>query len=387
MELETLPPGVSPHLAGDKEPAILVTGATGFIGRHIVARLVLARRRVAVLARSRSGLSPQARIEKVFGALAQRVAVIEGDLARPEQLKGSAAGLKFSIDAAIHCAAEPSFDSSGEATRAVHIEGPMALLEALSEKGLRSWSQISTAFVCGRRMGTVYESEGDVGQDFYNGYERLKLESEICVTRACAQLGIEWRIFRPGIVIGLAPLTKGGVPSNVLQTFVRMLVSLSRASATSNRSVRIHGCPQAPFNIVPVEFIAKALERLWDDREACGKIFHLVPIEPPTQAAMLGMISEQLGLRRVCLLGLAEKLSDPSPLESRIAKMLTPYRNYLQQDVRFDCANARRLLGARGVSMPVIDSREVNRLIQLGAGENRSCDSVGHPVISSAASV
>lgn len=84
----------------------------------------------------------------------------------------------------------------------------MALLEALSEKGLRSWSQISTAFVCGRRMGTVYEFEGDVGQDFYNGYERLKLESEICVTRACAQLGIEWRIFRPGIVVGPAPTNK-----------------------------------------------------------------------------------------------------------------------------------------------------------------------------------
>ena len=71
-------------------------------------------------------------------------------------------------------AAETSFDTEREALRLIHIEGPLALLEILGANGLRSWSQISTAFVCGRRTGTVYEHETDLGQEFHNSYERFE---------------------------------------------------------------------------------------------------------------------------------------------------------------------------------------------------------------------
>ncbi|MGH7931094.1 MAG: SDR family oxidoreductase [Candidatus Binatia bacterium] len=347
------------------DTAVLVTGATGFIGRHVVARLALTGRRIVVLARCRAGVSPRERVEKIFGRFPKQIDVLQGDLTFPEEIKRDAARLQLRIDTVIHCAAETFFDRERKASRLVHIEGPLALLEVLGANGLRSWSQISTAFVCGRRTGTVYEDESDLGQEFHNAYERLKLESEIRLKQACAQSGTELRIFRPSIVIGAAPATMGGVPSNLLLTFVRLLVSLARTAGIRNCPVRIHGLPHARFNIVPVQYVARVIEQLAGEPEASGKSFHLVTGSPPTQRAMLSMMSERLGLRRLHLLGPGEALINPSPLESRIAKMLLPYKGYLEQDVQFDDSGARRLLNNLGVPMPVIDRREVDRLIQL----------------------
>ena len=53
----------------ESDPAVLVTGATGFIGRHLVTRLLVAGRRVVVLARRRAGLTGEERVGEIFGEL------------------------------------------------------------------------------------------------------------------------------------------------------------------------------------------------------------------------------------------------------------------------------------------------------------------------------
>ena len=60
-----------------------------------------------------------------------------------------------------------------------------------------------------------------------------------------------------------------------------------------------------------------------------------------------------------------ERLVNRSPLEMRVARMLSPYRDYLQQDVQFDVSTARRLLGRHRVEPPVIDDRELDRFFEL----------------------
>jgi hypothetical protein len=49
----------------------------------------------------------------------------------------------------------------------------------------------------------------------------------------------------------------------------------------------------------------------------------------------------------------------------RVARLLSPYRDYLQQDVQFDDSAARRLLGRHLIEPPVIDDRELERFLQL----------------------
>jgi thioester reductase-like protein len=227
---------------------------------------------------------------------------------------------------------------------------------------------MSTAFVCGRRSGIVRENELDLGQEFHNSYERLKLEAELIFTQACRQLGIELRIFRPTIVIGSSANTTGALPSNLFFAFLRLLMATSRRPGALNTIVRLKSHPWARFNIVPVEYVTTAVDRLTDSPQAAGKTFHIAVPNPPTQQIMLQLISDCLRLPNLRLFGPDENLSNPSPLELRLATLMLPYREYLEQDVQFDCREAHRLLKDQNVEPPVIDSRQVERLMALAQG-------------------
>lgn len=349
------------------DPAVLVTGATGFIGRHVVSRLLLAGRRVVILARRRAGLTGEQRVAEIFSEVSRRsLEVVDGDLANPAVIQGNLKRHGSTIDAVIHCAGETTFSAGErESARTAQIDGPLALLKILRPRGLRRWVHISTAFVCGRREGMIYENQTDLGQEFHNGYERLKLELEIRLKQTCRQLGVDLGIFRPSIVVGGAPSTPGGVPSNLFLAFLRFLIALSCKAGVRDTPLRIQGRPQARFNIVPVEYVAAAIERLSDDPEAAGKTIHLVAKDPPTQKRMLEMMSARLDLHNLSLVNATERLAIRSPLEMRVARMLSPYRDYLKQDVQFDDSAARRLLARHRVEAPVIDDRELERFLDL----------------------
>ncbi|HYY23946.1 MAG TPA: SDR family oxidoreductase [Candidatus Udaeobacter sp.] len=353
-------------MLGNLDTSVLVTGATGFIGRHVVGRLLLAGRRVVVLARGRTGMSAQQRVATIFGDVSKRLEIVEGDLACPSGIRNRLRRLQSKVGTVIHCASEVHFYQEKQpSTRIVQIDGPLALLRMLRDRGLRSWAFVSTAFVCGRRSGVIYENENHMVHRFHNSYECLKLESELRLKQACLQLGIDFRIFRPSIVIGAAPLTAGGMPSNLFFAFLRLLLVLARAAEAKPIHLRIQGRPYARFNIVPVEYVATAIERLIDDPDASGGIFHLVVSNPPGQKALLDMMCGRLGLYGPRILDTREELRDPSALELRLAKMMLPYRNYLEQDVQFDDSRARGLLDRHGIEAPKIDNRQVDRLIEL----------------------
>ena len=76
----------------------------------------------------------------------------------------------------------------------------------------------------------MFEDEGDVGQDFHNPYERVKLDAETSMRAAGDRFGIDVRIFRPSAVVGPAPETAGGQPSNLFFIFIRMMEALARLS-------------------------------------------------------------------------------------------------------------------------------------------------------------
>lgn len=67
--------------------------------------------------------------------------------------------------------------------------------------------------------------------------------------------------------------------------------------------------------------------------------------------------------------GRAGSLSKPSALEARVARMLAPYRDYLEQNVRFDDTLARAVLDRCGVPRPVLDAQAVERLVELAGLE------------------
>jgi nucleoside-diphosphate-sugar epimerase len=346
---------------------ILVTGATGFIGRAVVARLVDSGEDVAVLARRRNLLDAHARVAAALGEDAAGVRVVEGDLAADGAglAPGDRRWLGGLTDTVIHCAGDTSFVPTAAASYlATHVDGPVALLRALAGGRLTRWAHLSTAYVCGTRQGTVRENEREAGQTFHNVYEPVKLRAEMAIRAAGSAAGVDVRVLRPSIVVGAAPATAGGTPSNLFFAFIRLMASLARWSADT--PLRIEGAPEAPFNIVPLNYVAAATATLALRPEAAGGTFHLVVRDAPRQVDMLGMLVERLGLEGLRLVDARrDELVDPSPLERRVARMLGPYRAYLTQDVRFDDTVARAVLADCGVPPPALAADDVRQLVDL----------------------
>ncbi|HMH49582.1 MAG TPA: SDR family oxidoreductase [Candidatus Acidoferrum sp.] len=326
---------------------VLVTGVTGFVGREVARELLRTGRSITVLARARDGVPAAARVAAAVGATTddERVKMIEGDLAVADC--GLHArdwrSLQTSVDTVIHCAGDTTFAPERlEPFEAGHVGGPRRLLEGLAGGRLRRWVHVSTAYVCGQRQGLIRESEGDLGQAFHNVYERVKLASETALRAAGARAGVAVRIARPGIVVGPAPLTGGGAPSNLLFDFVRLTATFATLAAGRPLTLRIEAAARARFNFVPLDYVAAALVHLAEPEPSWGSdTVHLVAHDPPTQAEVLETITERLGVRGLTLV---DALDDPSPLERRVARMLRSYRPYLGRHVTFDDTHARHTL-------------------------------------------
>jgi nucleoside-diphosphate-sugar epimerase len=162
---------------------IAVTGGTGFIGRHLVERLVLSGDSVAVLTRR----------DATQAALPPEVRLVPGDLTRlesfpPDFLDG--------VDVLYHCAGAAS---DRQRMHELHVRGTERLVEAASGRVGR-WVQLSSAGVYGR-IGTGVIDE-DTPLQPYGDYERTKLESDERVIEAGRRGAFEFSILRPVSVFG-----------------------------------------------------------------------------------------------------------------------------------------------------------------------------------------
>jgi phosphoserine phosphatase/nucleoside-diphosphate-sugar epimerase len=164
------PLGIRRGLAGRH---LLLTGATGFIGEALLARLLrdVPECRVSLLVRSRgtAGAGERARAlltKPAFGGqdpepwLRDRVRVIDGDLHTVPELPPD-------LDVVVHCAGEVSFDPPVDEGFEINVHGTARLLEQIHAEGNRPhYVHISTAYVAGQRRGVVPEDRVDLAVDW-----------------------------------------------------------------------------------------------------------------------------------------------------------------------------------------------------------------------------
>ncbi|HEY2397693.1 MAG TPA: SDR family oxidoreductase, partial [Solirubrobacteraceae bacterium] len=260
--------------------AYFVTGATGFIGRRLVERLLEKRQgKVYVLVREAStgrldelierwtmaaGASAADRIEPVLGDLRRPLLGVEQD--RVTELRGK-------ITHFFHLAAVYDMTAPPEINTAVNVGGTTHAVELARAVEAKHLHHVSSIAVAGEYNGVFTEDMFDEGQRLPSPYHRTKFESERIVRE---QPYVPWRVYRPGIVVGdskTGQMDKIDGPYYFFKAIQRMRQLLPEW-------VPLVGVDLGLTNIVPVDWVAGALEHIAHEPGLDHKAFHLTDPRP-----------------------------------------------------------------------------------------------------------
>lgn len=173
---------------------ILLTGASGFLGGHVLRACVEAGHGVRAFVR------PTSRIDEIRDALDRPgVERVDGDLTDAASLERAAAG----CDAAIHAGGLISLrPEDGDLMRRVQVDGTRNLVEACRAQGVKRLIHASTALLAGisERRGRVFGDNDQISPDAVQiPYVRTKAEAERIVRAAD---GLDVVVLSPGCLMG-----------------------------------------------------------------------------------------------------------------------------------------------------------------------------------------
>jgi thioester reductase-like protein len=324
---------------------VLLTGATGFIGMELLARLIERDdAEVICLVRAPSPEDAQARLHAVYDLLyeerpegLERVSAVAGDvsvdgLALSERDRALVASRVTSI---IHCAASISFDLPLETARQTNAVGPLRMIELareLAHRGtLRRHVHVSTAYVAGRYRGHFREIDLDVGQGFRNTYEETKFAGEKAVAAAAGDLPLVTA--RPSIVVGDS---RSGWTS-VFNVVYWPLRAFSRGLMDE-----VPVDPDGLADIVPIDYVADGLLALLDLDEVRGTVHLVTGASAISNQELIELASRYFDRPPPRLVHHADSTPDQAAV----------YLPYFGIEATLDDVRARSILGPLGLEPP-----------------------------------
>ena len=325
--------------------AVLITGATGFLGREVLTRyLERTDRQVYALVRADDAAAADERLREGLReatgsevAESQRLVAVPGDVQKPDLGLDAERrdGLAEAVNDVIHSAASVSFALPLEEARAINVDGTRNIVDfaerCADEGGLHRLCYVSTAYVAGTHEGEFGEDDLAVGQEFRNSYEQSKFEAERFVRSRSRRLPVQ--IVRPSIVVG--ERRSGWTASfNVLYAPLKAFVKGGLPA--------LPGEPRAPVDIVPVDYVADAIFELSNaSGDADNRTFHLVAGRDATTVQRLVDLAAGTLRRR------APKLLRPEPYRALLHPLL----------VRTASRRGRKALRQMEVFFPYLSAR------------------------------
>jgi NAD(P)-dependent dehydrogenase (short-subunit alcohol dehydrogenase family) len=341
-----------------------VTGATGFIGRHLVAELLKREGTIYVLVREGSRGKVDSLVQRL-GAAEGRIVPVTGDLSKPAL---GVEGFTERVDHFFHLAAVYDMTADEDAMERANIDGTRHVVEFANSIDVGRFHHTSSIAVAGGYKGVFQEDMFDEDQPLPHAYHRTKYESERLVRE-----GVQARtlVFRPGIVVGhseTGEMDKVDGP----YYFFKLLQKLRHALP---EWAPLAGPQGGETNLVPVDFVAKAMDHIahLPEAELPGDTFHLVNPEPMKVGEALNEFAKAAHAPQFAM-RIDQHMTNAIPQPVRSGLMALPtvkkIRNQLYHDLgvppaamenrdfrcKFDARDAQRALTGTGIAVPPLST-------------------------------
>ncbi|HEX7111819.1 MAG TPA: SDR family oxidoreductase [Mizugakiibacter sp.] len=344
-----------------------VTGATGFIGRHLLERLLARKGTVYCLVRKGSEEKFEALRERL-GATKQRLVAVRGDLAKPKLGVAPAqlAALKGKVRHLFHLAALYDLTADVDAQRVANVEGTRHALEFAESVNAGCVHFVSSIAAAGLYPGVFREDMFDEAEDLdANPYFRTKHEAERIVRTECRR---PFRIYRPGMVIGhsqTGEIDKIDGPYYLFRLIKKMRQMLPPWVPTI-------GLEGGRINLVPVDWVVAAMDHIAHKPGLDGQCFHLTDPAPRRIGEVLNVFARaghapemamRIDARMFAFVpgAVRQALASLPPVRRFVNVLLRDFgippevMRLINYPTRFDCREAERALKGSKIALPNLD--------------------------------
>ena len=350
-------------------PTYFVTGATGFIGRHLLERLLQREGDIRVLVRPGSREKLDAIVSRLGGE--GRITAVEGDLEQPllGVSEADRDALRGRVDHFFHLAAIYDI-TADEVVNALHnVNGTQHAVDLANDLQAGIFHHASSIAVAGTFQGHFTEDMFDEGQSLPTPYHRTKFESEKLVRQ---RVQGAWRVYRPAIVVGdsrTGEMDKIDGPYYFFKAIQKVRHSLPQWFP-------LVGLEVGWTNIVPVDWVAAAMDHIAHMDGVDGQAFHLVNPRPQRAGDVLNTFA-RAGHAPQMVMRVDKRMTDmlPKGVLSYAMKLpaLKDVRRTLLADLgipdevlgnmalipRFDGRDTQRALAGTGIEVPPLDTYAV----------------------------
>jgi thioester reductase-like protein len=369
LDPEIRPNGTVSTQVAPRPERILLTGATGFLGSFLLSELLRhTRAEIYCLVRAPNVAESERRIRGSLEAYAlwdeehsSRIVPLAGDLSEPLLGLGDERfeELADEIDVVYHNGASVNWVYPYKALKSTNVLGTQEVLRLAARDGAKPVHFVSTLGVfplVGKSdTGVVREDDDlDHGGSLYNGYTQTKWVAEKLVEIARAR-GLPVSVYRPSLIAGDSR-TGAWNSDDITCKMIKSWVGLGNVPAVNTE-----------MNLVPVDYVSRAIVRLSLQEGSLGKRFHLANSHTVKVDDMVSWI-EAFGypLKRIPydrwrteLLNPVKGLREDAmysviPLLSMSAAIEGP--KMVQAIPEFDRHNTTAALASTGIACPPVDA-------------------------------